>query len=179
MTLIFPLGGDLLVGMLDALATGLDTSQLTAQVEFQGAAHCARRARHGLDAELLKESDGPPAHPASEHHVHALAVDEIGHHPGRVLAVVGVVNDVDSLDLMTLHIHKDVMRATPKVRADHAFEAIPIVSRDGEPHGLALLPFVWAQAGLQFLEPLHDLGQLLAQVAGCLFQGCDFLFTLS
>jgi hypothetical protein len=40
---------------------------------------------------------------------------------------------------MTVHIYKDVMRAAPEVRADHAFETIPIVSRDGDTHGLALL----------------------------------------
>jgi hypothetical protein len=72
---------DLAMAMFNAFAAGLDTAQLTTQVEFQGAAHCTRRATYGLDAELLKGSDGPTPHPAGEHHVYALAVDETGHHP--------------------------------------------------------------------------------------------------
>jgi hypothetical protein len=163
------------VGVLDALTAGLDTAQLATQVEFQGAAHCARRATYGLDAELLKGSDGPTPHPASEHHVYALAVDETGHHPRCVLTVVGVVNGIDSFHFMTFDIYKDVMRTAPKVRADYAVKAASIICRDGDMHDLALLPFVWAQARLQFLEPFHDLGQLPAQVTGCLFQGCNFL----
>jgi hypothetical protein len=87
-----------------------------------------------------------------------------------VLAVVGVVNDIDGLNLMTFHIYKDVMGTAPEVRADYTVKAVPIVRRDSDTHDLVLL---------QFLESFHNLSQLLAQLAGRLFQGCDFLFAVS
>lgn len=119
---VLPLGGKLAVTVLNAFGAWGSPPKLAAQVLLQGGAYGAIGPGYGLDTVLLKEGNGPAAHPAGEHHVCPLLVDEAWHLTWSVVTVEGIGDILDSLDLSPLQVHQDKVWAAPKVGADDAFQ---------------------------------------------------------
>jgi hypothetical protein len=98
-----------------ALRAGGSTLQLSLQVAFHRLSNAAAGARGRLYAETFKELNGSPAHPAADHHIRLLLLDESRYLSGLVSCEKGIIDDLGRSDLSILHLDQGKKRTAPKM----------------------------------------------------------------
>jgi hypothetical protein len=109
------------------LGTRRSTLQFTLQVALHCLSHVAAGSRGGLYPESLKELNSPTAHTPAEHHVRLLLLDETRHLAWLMRRIKGVLDDLDRLDLILLHLHQRKKWAAPKMMGNLTFQSLVCV----------------------------------------------------
>src|SRR4030042_1015004 len=103
--------------------TGNHSLNLSSEIGLDDVLHFSFHPGRDIDPELMKEVDGPGAHPPCNHHVCLLGVDELGNDPRLMVRIVGILDHFGADNPVSVHVDKGVKRASSEMGTDPSLQA--------------------------------------------------------